>query len=114
MEDLVAKNLFGELTLGDVWESVKEDLAEIEVKVSSEPITRTYLSWSANGRLEVFEDFQGGSDWPADFSFEMKQKVKVVGDHVLFAHKARDLRVCFHRHGRGDLSRFLPSSKETG
>jgi hypothetical protein len=115
MEDLVAKNVFGELTLKDVWDVVSEDLHEIEIKVAKEPCSRSYGSWcGAYGRLDIFDNYYGlaESDPVAEFSLDMREKAKVVEDRVVTNWKGFEVYLVFRRCVSVDLSRFLPSSKK--
>jgi hypothetical protein len=114
MEDLVAKNVFGELTLKDIWDVVSVDLHEIEIKVAGELCVRSYGSWcGAYGRLDIFDNYYGGeSDPVAEFSLDMNEKAKVVEDRVQTKWKGFEVCLVFRRCVSIDLSRFLPSPKK--
>jgi hypothetical protein len=107
MEDLIAKNVFGELTLWDVWEFVKDNWCEIEIKVSGEPISRSYTVCSDYDDELVFCDPMR----IPDFSLKLEEKVKVVGEHVVLRNKRGEVRLRFKKAVPIDLSFLLPSSK---
>lgn len=110
MEDLVAKNVFGELTLGDVWGQVS-NISEIEVEASGRLFLFRYWD-EIGGSLNLYFDYEGNDPKP-QMSFELGSKARVVGDDVFVEWpNAIEPRLRFFRSVPMDLSRFLPSSKK--
>jgi hypothetical protein len=112
MEDLVAKNVFGELTLGDVWGQVS-DISEIELEISGRRFL--FRLWDElGGSLNLYFDYQGNDPDP-EMSFNLGSRARIVGDDVLVEWRdSIESRLTFFRRIPMDLSRFLPSSKKPG
>lgn len=113
MEDLVAKNVFGELTLGDVWGQVS-NISEIEVEASGRLFLFRYWD-ELGGSLNLYFDPEGILNPGPEMSFEFSLKARVAGDDVFVEWPdAIEPRLRFFRSVPMELSRFLPSSKEPG
>jgi len=75
-KELLAKNVFGEITLEDVYRRFGKDIVAIHVE-NSLGADLVNTSWS-------IEDgqFLGHGVYEADFFFNLKTKVKVLDSHI--------------------------------
>jgi hypothetical protein len=114
MEDLVARNVFGELTLGDVWDAI-DCVCEIEVYIPH-LTTTLFRYWDdSDSRLRLYHYPEDeGTDQSPHHVFRMGSKVKVSGDQVIFDCAEEKVYLTFRKSVPVDLSRFLPSSKKPG
>lgn len=83
MEILVNKAALGELTLGDIWDLVKDRVHSVQVE-ESEFKWGPYetISFVPGVRLEVSSGPISEEDQEPEYSFDLKTKVRVKGDHL--------------------------------
>lgn len=84
-DEIRAKHVFGELTLGEVWQMVTETTHPSHIILSKEgpwPADHEYSSFSLEFSLALFAD---DNNMEPDWDFPLDTKVKVKEDHVEFA-----------------------------
>jgi len=112
-DPLLAKSVFGELTLGEVWEHVS-NISEIDVFIQEPDSRRMYCfrMWDdSNERLNLYIDDMGNDPDP-EFSLKFSSKVRIVENCVLIRWLGADMKLMFFRRAAVDLSRFMPSPEK--
>lgn len=83
-DEIKAKHVFGELTLGEVWNMVARSCSHIVLtKEPPWPVDQEYTFFSCDGdSMSLFSD---DNNMEPDWDFPLSTKVKVKEDHVEFA-----------------------------
>lgn len=127
MDDLIAKNVFGELTLGDVWGVVNDKVKAIAIRLPDGSAGFGFHVFShTDSDLELF-DSEAPNNPPWRLPLDGKVVVKFIGEYstIVLGEDFRTIwgrwrgvscihvRLFFHgSHRPADLSCFLPSPEK--
>lgn len=104
-KELLAKNVFGELTLEDVYRRFGKNLVAIQVE-NSLGADLVNTSWSIDDG-----QFLGHGEYEVDFVFNLKSKVKVFDSHIeLKDEEGTEWYLTFLVPAK--LSRIIPGGKK--
>lgn len=89
MNEVKAKYIFDELTLGDVLEIVKKKVGALIVHQDDLTWEHVHFNWPNKGKLKLYDGDEANDDQVALWIFSLKEKVRVGGNMIYF--KKEDL-----------------------
>lgn len=87
MSEKLAKAVFGELTLGEVWESVMERVDEVRVEDPAGDTLFTTFHTTPGVSLGFSNHSAEDEDLKPEYSFDFNAKVKVRENHIELLHE---------------------------
>lgn len=98
---LVAKTVFGELTLGDVLKKFHKNISAITVEYEDKEAT--YDNWYFDeGELQIIDEYEKVCSFPLD------AKVKVRSDELEFENENGTFILTFMEHKKVKFDSLLP------
>lgn len=102
-QELVAKTVFGEITLGDVIRKFKPDIQSIHIETDGVEVVVN--SWKVSEKnLKLYNDYD------LEGCFDLETKVKVYDDHLEFEHDGLEFYMSFLVTAK--LSSLIPGGKK--
>lgn len=109
MNDLAAKHVFGELTLEEVFNHLRDRISSVGVCFVNNGKQTTllpYQQWWTDG--DDFILFGSEESQERRLSFPRNSKIKIFKEHVSLVKDGVIIKIVFHETKRINLSNFVP------